>query len=809
MEEKTKVKSRIIMNLKNNLLLSFRHLAADKINTLINISGLILGLGIVSVVIVFILNEIGYNNCFAKRGNIYRVLNYSSSDNNTWANTPFIIGETLHDKFAEVEKCVHIYNIGNIEIKKDNDFIREPKMFCTESSFRDIFGLKLLQGSMSGFDQTDNKVLIGKELSKKYFGNDDPIGKLLILRYSGKEHPVEVIAVFEDFPQNSTITASIIGSMNFSLHHLVANLISTSDQKPDEQELKESWKSGYFFTNYLLLKKGTRVDEFEKKLKELGLEHSTDNNKLSLSLQPLTDIYFGSGKLTDNNSGDQGNIPMLYVLGSIGMLILIIACINYLNLTSAQAMTQTKALAVRMVCGASRKSLIMQMIFESALVSLIALPFALQLAQISLPYISQLLGKSYPLILNYRSFISIGILIFITLSTGCLSGFLVSLKITSFRLTDTLKGKYSSAGKRNNLRKIMVIFQISVFTILVAIMILVQEQVDYAFNKDLGFTKENVIRVHVGDHNYKLFKQEITKNPKVLDVSGALWLPPSNNKMNISIPKVDEPGKMVSVYGIFVDYHFARTIGLKLLQGSDFDEKENSSGVLINESAIKVLGLKEVIGQKIAFGTVVGVVSDFNMYSIHELISPMIIGLNPSMVHDIAIRISTDNIPQTITYLKDTWKATGGTTPFEFEFTNDILKKLYESDIRFSKTIGLLAVIAILIASLGLFGLSLLISQQKTKEIGLRKINGAKVIEVMVLLNKDFIKWVVIAFIIATPISWLVLHKWLESFAYKTELSWWIFVLAGILALGIALLTVSWQSWRAATRNPVEALRNE
>jgi len=797
------------MNLKNNLLLSFRHLSADKVNTLINISGLILGLGIVSVVIVFVLNEIGYNNCFAKRENIYRVLNNGSSDNNTWANIPFIIGETLNEKFAEIDKSVHQINIGNIEVKKDNDFIREPKMFCTESSFVDIFGLKLLQGSMSGFDQTDNKVIIGKELSNKYFGNDDPVGKELILRYSGKEHPVEVIAVFEDFPQNSTIRASIIGSINFGLHHLVSSLISTGDKKPEEKEIRESWENGYFFTNYLLFKKGTNIDAFEKKMKELGVEHSTATSKLSLSLQPLTNVYFGSGKITDNNTGDTGNLPMLFILGSIGLLILIIACINYLNLTSAQAMTQTKALAVKMVCGASRKSLITQMILESSLVSLIALPFALQLAQISLPMISQLLGKSYQLTLNYRSVLSIGSLILITVATGALSGFLVSLKITSFRLTETLKGRYMASGNRHNSRKIMVIFQIAVFTILVAIMILVKKQVNYAFSKDLGFAKEGLIRVLVGDHNYKLFKQEITKNPNVLDVSGALFLPPSTNKMNISIPKVDEPGKMVSVNGIFVDYHFARTIGLNLIKGDDFDEMKNNSGVLVNETAIKTLGLKDVIGEKIAFGTVVGVVSDFNMYSIHEVISPMIIGLNPAMVREIAIRINTDNVSQTITFLKESWKATGGTSPFNFEFTNDVLQKLYESDILFSKTIGLLAIIAILIASMGLFGLSLLISRQKTKEIGIRKINGAKVLEVMVLLNKDFLTWVVIAFTIATPISWYLMHKWLQNFAYKTELSWWIFALAGILALGIALLTVSWQSWRAATRNPVEALRYE
>jgi ABC-type transport system, involved in lipoprotein release, permease component len=797
------------MNIKTNFLLSIRHLIANKINTSINIAGLILGLGIVSVVVVFVLNEHGYNSCFKNKENIYRVLNFNSEDNTTWANTPFIIEEALADKFPEVDKWVHTYNIGNIEIKKDEDFIHEPKMFCTESSFFDIFGVKILQGSLSGFDHTDNKVLISKELSQEYFRNDNPVGKLLTLRYLGKEHPMEITAVFEDFPQNSTLKASIIAGIDFGLHHLVANLVSTSDQKPDEKELKESWKNNLFFTNYILLKKGVRVDVFEKKLHQLGIEHSTADNNLSLSLQPLTDIYFGSGKIVDNNGGDQGDLSMLYILMFIGALILIIACINYLNLTTAQAVTQTKALSIRKICGASRKSLIAQMILESALVSLIALPFALQLAQVALPFISQLLGKSYQLTLNYQSFMSIGILTVITMSTGILSGLIVSLKVTSFNLSETLKGFNIEKVNRHFKRKIMVIFQICVFIILIAIMILVQKQVSFAFSKDLGFAKEGLIRVPVGDHNYGLFKQEILKNPNILNVSGALWLPPHESKMNISIPKVDEPQKIVNVYGLFVDYHFVKTMGLKLLRGTDFDETKNNSGVIVNESAIKTLGLKEVIGQQIAFGTVIGVVSDFNMYSIHEAIHPMIIGLNPSMCREIAIRINTDNVQQTIAFLKDSWKATGGTTPFEFEFTNDILKKLYAADIRFSKTIALMAGIAILIASLGLFGLSLLISQQKTKEIGIRKINGARIIEVIAMLNRDFLRWVVIAFVIACPISFYATNKWLDNFAYRTELNWWIFVLAGLLAMTIALMTVSWQSWRAATRNPVEALRYE
>jgi putative ABC transport system permease protein len=794
--------------LRNNLLISFRHLKADKTNSIISISGLVLGLAIVAIVLVFVLNELGYNSSFANRDRIYRVLNHNADDNNTWANTPFAVGETAANQLAEVEQFAHQYNIGNIEVKVGNEFVPEDKMLCTESSFFSMFGVEIIEGSLADFDHSTGKILLGKTIAKKYFKLESPIGQMLTLRYSGKEFPMEVIGVYKDFPKNSTIQGSLIAGNQFGFEHLVSNMVSTGE-KPNVEQLRNSWELGLFSTNYLLLKKGTLAKEVETKLHQLGISHSTKNNKISLSLQPLSDIYFRSDKISDNNRGDRGNLSMLYILAVVGILILIIACINYLNLAAAQAMTQAKGFAVRKVCGASQKSLIVQRIFESSLISFISLPFAFILAHISLPLFSEMLGKSYTLTLSNQLVTGIAILLLITIFTGTLSGILVSLRFSTFRMVEILKGQKTSARNKYSTRKAMVVFQITVFIALIATMILVQKQVNYAFKKDMGFVKEGLVRIPLGDHNYELFKQEIRKNPNILNVSGALWIPPHKGKMNLSIPKVDNPNEMVTLNGLFVDANFAETMGLKITMGSDFKEGANNNGVLVNESAIKALGLKEVIGEQTAFGPIIGVVNDFNMYSIREAITPMLIGYNPNMCREIAVKINTENIPATINFLKKTWNTTGGTTPFDFDFTNDILNQLYDSDIRFSKTIGLLAIIAIAIASLGLFGLSLFMGRQRTKEIGIRKVNGARISEVLIMLNRDFVKWVAIAFVIATPIAYFAMNKWLENFAYKTTLSWWIFALAGLLALGIALLTVSWQSWRAATRNPVEALRYE
>ena len=795
------------MSFKNNLAVSIRHLKADKTNTFISITGLILGLGIVAVVLIYVLNEFDYDTSFANNDRIFRVLNYSNNDNNTWANTPYIIGETAKERFAGVEEYAHQYNIRNIEVKKNAEFIPEPDMICTESAFFSMFGVEILRGSLDDFDDTEGKILLSKKMAEKYFGSNNAVGKILTIRYENKESDMEVAAVFRDIPQSSSIKASLVASSDFGVRHLADN-ITTTGIDTNDASFKEAWE-GVFFTNYLLLKNGTDASAVESRIKEMGDEFSTDNNPISLSLQPLGDIYFGSEKIVDNNRLEQGNISMLYVLAFIGILILLTASINYLNLASAKAMTQVKTFAVRKVCGAHRRSLIGQMVFESTLITLIALPFAIIAAWIALPWLSDMLGKDYAIELNGQMVVSFSILALITLATGILSGSIVSLRASKFGLVNVLKGNKVDSGNKQYARKAMVVFQIAIFIALISTMFLVQKQVRYAFNKDLGFVKEGLIRVPLGDHNLDLFKEEIAKNPNVLSASGTLWMPPSDNKMYVSIPKVSNHTEMVKVNGLFVDYDFAETMGMKIIMGADFDKENNNNGVLVNESAIETLGLTDVLGEKTAFGTVVGVVSDFNMFSIHEAITPMIIGLNPGMSQNIAIRLRTENLPETIDFLKQAWKKTGGTTTFTFDFTNDILNEMYESDIRFSKIIGLLAVIAILIASLGLFGLSLLMGRQRIKEIGVRKVNGAKVAEILTMLNKDFVVWVLIAFVVATPVAYFAMNKWLENFAYKTTLSWWIFALAGVLALGIALLTVSWQSWKAATRNPVEALRYE
>ncbi len=794
------------MNIKNNFVISIRRLRKDLTNTVISVLGLVLGLGIVSVIIVFVVNELTSDKSFANKDRIYRVINYNEIDNNTWANTPYVLGEVLAGNFDEVEQYAHQYNIREFEIKKNYEFIEETNLICSERSFLDIFSIPLIKGSLENFDHTKNKVFLSHELAKKYFNDADPIGKSITLKIQGEENIMEVSGVYKDLPENSTIKPKVITSIDFGIDHLQKVMVSTGI-KPDSKSLKEAWE-GVFFTNYLLLKKETNVNAFEKKLKEIGEQYSTENINLSLALQPFSKIYFDSGQIVDNNNGDLGDKTLLYVLASIGLVILIVASINYLNLASAKAMEQKKAFAINKICGAQSKSLLFQMITESTIITFSSLPLAIIVAHISLPYISEILGKDYILELSNQFILSLSVLVLITALTGLLSGYLATLRFTSLNTIDVLHNRILISRNKFNWKNALVVFQITVFISLITFLMLMQKQVHFALNKDLGFKKEGLVRVSLGGRDLDLVKQELEKNPNVLNTCGTLWMPPTDNRMFVSIPRVDNHDEMTQMIGLFVDYNFAETMGINVLLGSDFDKEKTNSGVLVNESAIEALGLTDIIGEETAFGEVVGLISDFNMYTLHEAIKPTIIGLNPSMTNDVAIRIRSENIVQTIEDIEEIWNNTGSTA-FNYEFVDDTLKNLYKSEIQLSKTIGLMSVIAIIIASLGLFGLSSLVGKQRTKEIGIRKVNGAKVYEVTMALNKDFIKWVTLAFLFAIPLATYAINYWLKNFVYKTTISWWIFIISGLSAMIIALLTVSFQTIKAANKNPIETLRYE
>ena len=796
------------MSFYQNIIISLRRFKTEKVSTLISLTGLVLALSIVTIVLVFILNELNYNSFYKNKDRIYRVLNYSKVENKYWATNPYQVGQLAKEKFSEVIAATHQYNVYGTQFQKNNEFIEEESVLGTDSSFFTVFGIKILQGNLHEFNEIKTHILVSNTMATKYFGRENPIGKPLKMKLDNQEYQMQIAAVFEDIPNNTSVKANFIVNTDIAFDHLEKNIISGGDSEVDRKSMKDAWTS-VFFTNYLLINESASIPLFQEKLLKLGNEYSNSKKKYTLSAQALKDVYFKSGGYIDNHKTDSGDLKMLFVLGSIGFLILIVACINYLNLALAQAITRLKSFAVRKTFGASQKDILQQLLFDYCLLSLLALPFAIALAQVSLPFISELLGKSYSLQIDANFIAGFSILIALTIVTGLITAGATFLRFKQSQLTIMLKGTKAGQNQKFTLQKAMIVFQILIFIVLLSSTFVIQKQVNYAFTKDLGFAKDELVSVNIGDRNKDILKQKLLKIPSVKSVSSAMWLPPTSNHMYMGIKRFDRPDEDVSVSGLFVDYDFAKTMGIKILLGEDFQIEKHQSGVLVNQSAANALGLTDLIGKKTNFGIVRGLIADFHMFSLTDEIPPMLLALSPSSSKQMVIRISTNNIHNTIGQIRNTWESFEDEQAFDITFTDDALNELYQSEIQFSKTIGLLAFIAILIASLGLLGLSLFIGKQRIKEIGVRKANGAKTHEIIKMLNQDFSKLVFIAFIPACPVSWYVMNKWLENFAYRTELSWWIFALAGIVAMGISLLTVSWQSWKAAKKNPVESLRYE
>ncbi len=791
--------------------ITLRRLFADKTNSIIKLSGLLIGLSVAFVVLVFSINELSYDLFHKNKDNIYRVLDNNEGSNITWYNTPYVLGNLLVESLPEVEAKASMYSIHNFEIKKDDEYIPKKNILCTEPSFFDIFSFKIINGNINKFD-VNSSIIISQSCAYEYFGNKNPIGQTIELKLDKTEFLMSVVAVVDDLPINSSIKSDFFCNIDFGINQLMQSMMNTAHVKVDADTIRNSWNYGVFFTNFLLLSQNTNINEFNSKIAKLVDNSCSQNIVSNFYLQPFNKMYFNSATLSGNNIIEKGNKQVLAILMLVGFIILVVANINYINISIAQLFSKSKDVAIRKTCGAQRSILIWQLIYESVLVSIIALPFAILIANIFLPMINKIMEKPYSLSLA-QNWGWIAIIILVTIFVGALSGYFVALKTTSPNVVEAMSKTKQGKGNTFSLSKGLLVFQLVIFVFLTVATLSVYKQLHFSINKDLGFSTQNLLTIDINDKsnspNYTILKNELLKIPSVKQVSGAIWLPPTNNNMVLSMPKVDEPEKIISAQGLFVDYGFEETLGLHLIKGEFFNKEKGVSGVLVNESAAKALGLTNIIGEKLGFGKVVGLVKDFHLKSIHEIIPPTIIVQNSAMITKVLIRTNGGNMLETIGKIKNTWHKLGAKNQLNITFYDDKIQNLYESDMKFAIVISAFTFLSIFISILGLIGISLIATKKRIKEIGIRKVNGAKVTEIMQMLNRDFVKWVVIAFAIATPIAYYAMSKWLQNFAYKTELNWWIFALAGCITLTIALLTVSWQTFKAARRNPVEALRYE
>jgi putative ABC transport system permease protein len=798
---------------RNYLKLTIRDLMINKGYFIINLLGLMIGITAFILILLWIKAETSYDKFHGNADNIYRVdyLLYEEGIlEQHSASGSHGVGREIMNAFPEVLDYTRFYRTESL-VKYGEQTFKERNVLYTQSSFFNLFSFPLLVGKADTTLLSLNHAVMTEETARKYFGDEDPMGKLITIDGAVD---YEVTGIVKSIPQNSHFKFDILLSYD--------NLIQSSRYWDD------SWVSENVYS-YILLAPGADVEALQAKLPQIPETFIGDFMKrafflIEYKLVKLTDIHLHSS--VSNELEVNGSYRNVYSLGIIAFLVLLIAFINYINLATSRSIERAHEVGIRKVSGAFKRDLVFQFLTESALLNLIALIVSFTGVFLLLPFFKQVMQS--PLQID---FLTVMLLFFILLVSGTLfTGFLSSIYISQFDTSLVLKGKIPTGSKWiNRLKNYLVVFQFTISVILIIGTITIYRQVKFMRNHDLGFKPEGLLvldgpRILRADsyesymNNLESFKNDIRSLSMVSNVTSSSSVPGTEikNSRVFGIPvEGRNTEKKIEMY--YVDNQFFDTYGLTFVAGDNFGAamREEANNIILNESALpyfrfedKVVTVGDILRGGGSVVTIKGIVNDFNQRSLKELPRPVGFLNQPANIY-YTIKAEMTDISRLISELEKIWISRYPGNPFHYFFLDDFYDEQYRAEKRFSGLFLASSLLAIFIACLGLSGLSAYSITRRMKEIGIRKANGAGISRVIVLLNKDFVIWVAVGFIIACPIAWYAMNRWLQNFAYRTELSWWIFALAGIIALVIALLTVSWQSWRGATRNPAETLRYE
>lgn len=808
--------------IKNYLKIAVRNLWKNKGLTFINIAGLAIGLACFILMVMYVVDELSYDRFYPNVERTFRV----DSDIKFGGNELHIcessdpMGPTLKKDYPQVEEYTRIYaNEGSKLIRKGNDYLNEDNIVYADSTFFNVFPQKVLYGDIKTALIEPNTVVISETAAKKYFSSMDAAGKTLEI----DKKPFKVTAVIKDMPPNSHFHFDFIMSM---------------------KNVDYGWNNflSHNFHTYIVLKPGTDYHAFEKNFEQViekyvlpqakqvmtGLTTMDDfrkaGNKLDYSLMPLTKIHLYSNRSPELESN--GNIQYVYIFSAVALFILLIACINFMNLSTARSAKRAKEVGIRKVLGSGKKNLITQFLSESTITAFIALLLALVLAYFTLPLFNNMAAKS----MQFESIFSPSFLPFLLslpIIVGLMAGAYPAFYLSHFKPVAVLRGKINAGFRKSNLRSSLVVFQFFISIFLIIGTVIVYKQLQFIQNTNLGFNKDQVLIINGTDaleKNDEVFKNAVLELPGVKSgtMSAYLPVPSSRNDNAYSKDAVMDQQNALSMQTWTVDDEYINTIGLQLIKGRNFskDYGTDTSAFIINESAAKILGFDDPIGKKIyqpnpdqpdaapMVFTVIGVVKDFNYESLRQNIYPLGLKYGHSN-NNISFKISSTNAKALVAQIQEKWRSLAPGMPFSYRFMDDAFDNMYRAEQRVGKISMTFSILAIFIACLGLFGLVTFMAEQRTKEIGVRKVLGASVPNLVAMLSKDFLKLVLIASLIAFPVAWWAMHTWLQDFAYRINIEWWVFVVAAIAAILIALITVSFQAIKAALANPVKSLRTE
>ncbi|MEP7106778.1 MAG: ABC transporter permease [Ferruginibacter sp.] len=793
--------------IKNYFKIAFRNLWKHKAFSFINIMGLTIAMTACFLIFLYVRFELSYDSFHTKADRIYRIVadiktptEVINAGGPAWAVAP-----NVKEEFPEVESFVRIAGGDNVLVRKGDIKFEEQNSMWADSAFFKVFDFKLLKGNPQTALKEPFSAVFSESAAKKYFGNSDPIGQTLLI--TGDAYPAKVTGIMKDIPENSQVKGDVVFSM------------STITQKFNQQ-LDSQW-GNYGAQAYLLLKSASNPKSLEKKFPAFlearnGPEMKRNQMYATLFLEPLKDVYLRSTR----NGSKTGNMNNVYIFSIIAAFILFIACINFINLTTARSAERAKEVGIRKVVGAAKTQLTLQFIGESVILCLVAFVLTIGLAALLIPSFNQLAGKIISSgIFENRGYLFL--LLIAAIGIGLLAGLYPALVLSSFKPVIVLKGRFSTGTKGIILRKGLVVAQFTISIALIIATMIVYRQMSYMRNRDLGFSKDQVMVINTSsDPAKEAFKQSVSAMPGIKSTATSSSVPGSGNPSaysEIENKKGDLQIANLDLY--FVDFDYINQFKMKVVAGRGFSKAfgtDTTQAMVLNEAAVKMFGYaspQQAVGRRFKQwgreGKIIGVLKDFHFRSLQQPIKPLSMRIEPGACELVSVNIAAADLKATTAAIEKKWKSLIPNRPFSYYFLDEFFDRQYRSEERFGKLFFNFAILAILISCLGLLGLASYSTMQRTKEIGIRKVMGATVQGIITLLSKEFVKLVIISFIIAVPVSLYFMNNWVQDFAYRQDFSWWVFALAGITALVIALLTVGFQAIKAAIANPVKSLRTE
>ncbi|GAB3510344.1 ABC transporter permease [Spirosoma knui] len=803
--------------LRNYLLIALRNLRKHKAFSIINIVGVAVGLACFLLIALYVRDELSYDRYNANADRVYRVTRtFLSSDGApslrlAQAAPPF--GPLIKQDFPEAEQVVRTLETNGLIRYGENRFDEQDVYFAEANLFKTL-SFELVSGNPDKALENPFSIMFSRPMAEKYFGKENPVGKTI--RYDN-QFDMTVTGVYESLPAQA----------HFHPQFLVSFSTLNDPRAYGAEGLRTNWSNNSFNT-YVLLAKGSDPQRIEKAFpafqdKHVPSEGGTKASKWSvLNLQNVTDIHLHSH--TDSEIEPSGDIRYVYLFSAIGLFILLIACINYMNLATARSAGRAKEVGMRKVVGALRTQLIGQFLSESILLVLFAVVIAMMLLLIGLPYLNEFTQKQ----LSFQQLLDpifLVILVVITLLTGLVAGSYPAFFLTSFRPIGVLKGQVASAMRNGNLRQVLVVTQFAIAIALIIATAVVYNQMSYIQNYRLGYQKDQIVLLSdVGDSttNYETLKQELKSTGVIREVGRSSRVPSGRllDSWDASAMKGDSMAPVsVNLRGLQIDEDFIPTYQISMAAGRNFSRSfsTDTSMIILNETAVKLLGWtpQQAIGKRFRYGRrdgqIIGVTKDYHFESLHQNMSAIAMVMAPERLNWLSMHIGGggQRVEAGLKHIESIWKKYFPERPFDYQFLDERFDRLYARERTQQTLFSIFAGVAILISCLGLFGLSMFMAEQRTKEIGIRKVLGASEISLVTLFSKDFMRLVVIALVIASPVAWYAMHNWLNGFAYRTDIHWWVFLLAGGLTVFIALLTVSFQSVKAALANPIKSLRTE